>query len=86
MQKLFKSKGIEILSYKLETICDYFEILVNPNEGTFHNGIFDAIMTSKLFIHLYINYVNIDDNDTLQKYQEKNSKKERMTSLKKLIK
>ena len=73
-KKLFKSKRIEIPSYKLENICDYFKILVNPNEGTFHNGLFDAIMTSKLFIHLYINYVNINDNDTLQKHQEKKSK------------
>ena len=70
IKKLFKSKGIKITSYKLETVCDYFKILVNQNEGPFHNGLFNATMTSKLFIHLYINYININD-DALQKYKKK---------------
>ena len=33
-------------------------------------------MTSKLFIHLYGNYVNINDNTVLQKYQEKKGKEQ----------
>ena len=44
-KKIFKSKGIETSNHKLNTLCNYFKILVNPNEGSFHNGLFDAIMT-----------------------------------------
>jgi len=61
LKKLFKSKNIEVENYKLITLCDYFNILVNPNEGSFHNGLFDTIMTSKLLIHLYKNFANIND-------------------------
>ena len=61
VKKLFKSKNIEIENHKLITLCDYFNILVNPNEGSFHNGLFDTLMTSKLLIHLYKNFANIND-------------------------
>ena len=68
-KKLFESKGIEIANYKFETVCDYFKILVNLMNA--HFRLFDAKMTYKLFIHLYKNYININDNYTLRKYQEK---------------
>ena len=71
VKKLFKSKGIEIPNHKLITVCDYFKILVNPNEGSFHNGLFDTIMTSKLLIHLYENYANINDNVVPNKKENK---------------
>ena len=61
VKKLFKSKGLELPNNKLITLCNHFKILVNQNEGSFHNGLFDTIMTSKLLIHLYKNFANIDD-------------------------
>ena len=77
VKKLFKSKGIETENHKLNTVCDYFKILVNPNEGSFHNGLFDTLMTSKLFIHLYKTYANINDYVVPYKYQKKESKEEK---------
>ena len=77
VKKLFKSKGIETENHKLNTVCDYFKILVNPNEGSFHNGLFDTLMTSKLFIHLYKTYANINDYAVPYKYQKKESKEEK---------
>ena len=74
VKKLFKSKGIETENHKLNTVCDYFKILVNPNEGSFHNGLFDTLMTSKLLIHLYKNYANINDYVVPYKYQKKEAK------------
>ena len=74
VKKLFKSKGIETPNNKLITLCDYFKILVNPNEGSFHNGLFDTLMTSKLLIHLYKNFANINDYNVPHKYQKKESK------------
>ena len=77
VKKLFKSKGIELANNKLITLCDYFQILVNQNEGSFHNGLFDTIMTSKLLIHLYKNFANINDYVPYKyKKKEKNDKKE----------
>ena len=73
VKKLFKSKGIEIENHKLITVCDYFKILVNPNEGSFHNGLFDTIMTSKLLIHLYKNFANINDYVVPNKYNKRES-------------
>ena len=76
-KKIFKSKGIKTSNHKLNTLCNYFKILVNPNEGSFHNGLFDAIMTSKLFICLYKNYFYINGDDIPQKYKEKNNKEQK---------
>ena len=73
-KKLFKEKGIETPNYKLITLCDYFKILVNPNEGSFHNGLFDTLMTSKLLIHLYKNYANINDYVIPNKNEKKENK------------
>jgi len=61
-KKFFKSEGIETPNFKLITLCDYFKILVN-DEGSFHNGLFDTTMTSKLLIHLYKKFANINDFD-----------------------
>ena len=68
-KKLFKSEGIESPNFKLITLCDYFKILVN-DEGSYHNGLFDTTMTSKLLIHLYKKFANINDVD----YNEGNNK------------
>ena len=68
-KKLFKTKGIETPNFKLITLCDYFKILVN-DEGLYHNGLFDTTMTSKLLIHLYKKFANINDVD----YNEGNNK------------
>mgnify|MGYP002627304576 CR=1 FL=1 len=76
-KKLFKEKGIETANYKLITLCDYFKILVNPNEGSFHNGLFDTIMTSKLLIHLYKNFANINDYIVPHKYDNKEKKEKK---------
>ena len=73
VKKLFKSKGIETENHKLITVCDYFKILVNPNEGSFHNGLFDTIMASKLLIHLYKNFANINDYVVPNKYNKRES-------------
>ena len=80
-KKIFKSKGIEISNYKLETLCNYFKILVDPNKDKFHNGFFDAIMTSKLFINLYKNYVNINDSASLWGYQREKQIKEQKNDI-----
>ena len=77
VKKLFKSKGIETPNHKLNTVCEYFNILVNPNEGSFHNGLFDTLMTSKLLIHLYKTYANINDYVVPYKYQKKESKEDK---------
>ena len=61
VKKYFKSEGIDVPNNKLITCCEYFKILVNDNEGSFHNALFDTIMTSKLFIHLYKKFAKIDD-------------------------
>ena len=61
-KKLFKSEGIETPNFKLITLCDYFKILVNDG-GLFHNGLFDTTMTSKLLIHLFKKFANINDID-----------------------
>ena len=50
-------------NFKLFTCCEYFKILVNNNEGSYHNALFDTIMTSKLLVHLYKQYSNINDNE-----------------------
>ena len=76
-KKIFQSKGIETSNHNLHTLCDYFKILVNQNEGSFHSGLFDATMTSKLFIRLYKNYININDNDAFQKYQKKKQRRKK---------
>ena len=76
VKKLFKSKNIEIANHKLITLCEYFNILVNPNEGSFHNGLFDTIMTSKLLIHLYKNFANINDY-VIPSKQKKNEKEKK---------
>ena len=76
VKKLFKSRNIEVPNNKLITLCDYFHILVNQNEGSFHNGLFDTIMTSKLFIHLYKNFANINDFVIPQKQEKKKYYKE----------
>ena len=86
VKKLFKSKGIETPNHKLNTVCDYFKILVNPNEGSFHNGLFDTLMTSKLLIHLYKNYANINDYVVPYKYQKQKSKEEKNDIVDKIIK
>ena len=70
---ILKLKGKKIPSLKLHDACDCFGVLVNRNEGSFHNGLFDATMTFKLFIRLNKNYININDNDAFQKYQKKNN-------------
>ena len=76
VKKLFKSKNIEVENHKLKTLCEYFNILVNPNEGNFHNGLFDTIMTSKLLIHLYKNFANINDY-VIPSKQKKNEKEKK---------
>ena len=76
VKQLFKEKGIETPNHKLITVCDYFKILVNPNEGSFHNGLFDTIMTSKLLIHLYKNYLNINDYVVPDKFVNKKNKED----------
>ena len=63
VKKLFKDEGIESPNCKLFTCCEYFKILVNENEGSYHNALFDTMMTSKLFIHLYKKYANINNNN-----------------------
>ena len=63
VKKLFKDEGIDSPNFKLFTCCEYFKILVNENEGSYHNALFDTIMTSKLLIHLYKRYANINDID-----------------------
>ena len=73
-KKYFKSQDIEMPNFKLITLCEYFKILVNENEGSFHNGLFDTIMTSKLFIHLYKKKANIKDYENPQKYNNDNNK------------
>ena len=84
VKKLFKSKSIETPNHKLITICEYFNILVNPNEGSFHNGLFDTIMTSKLLIHLYKNFANIDDYVVPYKYKKKESKENKNEIIEKM--
>ena len=86
VKKLFKSKGIETPNHKLNTVCEYFKILVNPNEGSFHNGLFDTLMTSKLLIHLYKTYANINDYIVPYKYQKKMSKEEKKDIVDKISK
>ena len=86
VKKLFKSKGIETENHKLNTVCDYFKILVNPNEGSFHNGLFDTLMTSKLLIHLYKTYANINDYVVPYKYQKQKSKEEKKNIVDKISK
>ena len=73
IKKLFKEEGIETPNQKLFTCCEYFKILVNENEGSYHNALFDTIMTSKLLIHLYKKIANI--NDYNYNYDDKNNKK-----------
>lgn len=63
VKKLFKNKGMTSPNFKLFTCCEYFKILVNNNEGSYHNALFDTIMTSKLLVHLYKQYANINDNE-----------------------
>ena len=63
VKKLFKNKGMPSPNFKLFTFCEYFKILVNNNEGSYHNALFDTIMTSKLLVHLYKQYSNINDNE-----------------------
>ena len=65
----------------METLCNYFKILVDPNKDKFHNGFFDAIMTSKLFINLYKNYVNINDSASLWGYQREKQIKEQKNDI-----
>ena len=72
-KKIFKSKCIKTSNHELNTLCNYFKILVNPNEGSFHNGLFDAIMTSKLFICLYKNYFDLKK---LKTYLKNSNEKE----------
>ena len=86
VKKLFKSKGIETPNHKLNTVCEYFNILVNPNEGSFHNGLFDTLMTSKLLIHLYKTYANINDYVVPYKYQKQKSKEEKKNIVDKISK
>ena len=85
-KKIFKSKCIKTSNHELNTLCNYFKILVNPNEGSFHNGLFDAIMTSKLFICLYKNYFYINGDDIPQKYKEKNNKEQKNNIIEKIDK
>ena len=63
VKKLFKKENIEVPNNKLATCCEYFKILVNENEGSYHNALFDTIMTSKLLIHLYKKFAGINDYD-----------------------
>ena len=86
VKKIFEQESIKISDHKLNTVCDYFEILRNKNEGSFHNGLFDAIMTSKLLIHLYKKCANINDYIFPHNYQEKKIKIQKTTMLKRLIK
>ena len=69
-KKLFKSEGIETPNFKLFNLCYYFKILVNDG-GLYHNGLFDTTMTSKLLIHLFKKFANINDvnnNEDNNKY------------------
>ena len=79
VKKIFKSEGIDTPNFKLFTCCEYFKILVNENEGSYHNGLFDTIMTSKLLIHLYKTIANTKDNENVQnnnyKYSNNNKYK-----------
>ena len=63
VKKFFKEENIEVPNNKLNTCCEYFKILVNENEGSYHNALFDTIMTSKLLIHLYKKFAGINDYD-----------------------
>ena len=67
IKKIFKDEGIETANHKLFTCCEYFKILVNENEGSYHNALFDTIMTSKLLIHLYKRIANIKDDEKIKK-------------------
>ena len=67
IKKIFKDEGIETPNHKLFTCCEYFKILVNENEGSYHNALFDTIMTSKLLIHLYKKIANIKDDEKIKK-------------------
>ena len=74
VKKLFKDEGIETPNHKLFTCCEYFKILVNENEGSYHNALFDTIMTSKLLVHLYKKIANIKDDEKIKKYNQNISK------------
>ena len=76
VKKIFKSEEINLPNSKLFTCCEYFKILVNENEGSYHNALFDTIMTSKLLIHLYKKSANINDFENYNKsYKYSNNKK-----------
>ena len=66
-KKIFKNEEIALPNSKLITCCEYFKILVNENEGSYHNALFDTIMTSKLLIHLYKKNAKINDFEEYQK-------------------
>lgn len=81
VKKLFKNKGITSPNFKLYTCCEYFNILVNKNEGSYHNALFDTIMTSKLLIHLYKKFANINDFENINDYKNnKNYNKKKYTN------
>ena len=81
VKTIFKNEGMKSPNFKLFTCCEYFHILVNKNEGSYHNALFDTIMTSKLLVHLYKKYANIDDyeiaNNNNKKLINNNANKQR---------
>lgn len=75
VKKMVKSEKINLPNFKLFTSCEYFKILVNENEGSYHNALFDTIMTSKLFIHLYKKIENIKDIENTSNINNNNKNK-----------
>ena len=53
MKKYYIENGIKAENHKLITCCNYFGIPISENDGSFHNALFDTLMTSKLFVHLF---------------------------------